>query len=143
MAPRRGGGGGGGGSVENQCSRNGAFQSEYDIAQIALLGAFLLFFTVLWCVACSTTGKKKQAGTFRILRWYQWGIAIFLAFLYVLKLGKWIYISFATNSFFPGGSRSQSSDMSFQNATSSLPMALNIPVSESLRLLPWPSANSG
>ncbi|KAK6522910.1 hypothetical protein TWF281_002338 [Arthrobotrys megalospora] len=81
MAPRRGGGGGSssGGSIDNQCSDYGAFSSDYAKAQIGLMGGFLFLFLVLAYCTASRSGKRKKAGQEKsILRWYQYGIALFL-----------------------------------------------------------------
>ncbi|RVD87052.1 uncharacterized protein DFL_005300 [Arthrobotrys flagrans] len=77
MAPRRGGGIGV--SIDNQCSRYDAFSSDITKAQIGILGGFLLCFFILAYCTASRSGKRKKAGQEKsILRWYQYGIAIFL-----------------------------------------------------------------
>ncbi|KAF3904472.1 hypothetical protein AA313_de0201757 [Arthrobotrys entomopaga] len=81
MAPRRGGGGGGSGvGINDQCSDYGAFSDDYSKAQIGLLGGFLLLFIILaFCVASRSTKRKKSPTLAQpILRWYQYGIALFL-----------------------------------------------------------------
>ncbi|KAK6496915.1 hypothetical protein TWF481_001896 [Arthrobotrys musiformis] len=78
MAPRRGGGGSGG-SIDNQCSRYGAFERDLSKAEIGIAGGILLLFLILGCCAISRSGKRKTAGQEKsILRWYQYGIAVFL-----------------------------------------------------------------
>ncbi|KAF3928506.1 hypothetical protein ABW20_dc0109722 [Dactylellina cionopaga] len=81
MAPRRGGGGGGfsSGSADNQCADVSAFESDYAKAQIGLMGGFLLcVFLLAYCAAKRSTKRKKNSQTKSILRWYQFGIALFL-----------------------------------------------------------------
>lgn len=82
MAPRRGGSRGGsssGGSIDNQCDDYGAFSDGYSQAQIAIYGVILLFFLILAICVANSSGKRKKAGRRRtILRWYHYGIALFL-----------------------------------------------------------------
>ncbi|KAF3913869.1 hypothetical protein ABW21_db0203413 [Orbilia brochopaga] len=82
MAPRRGGGGGSyssGGSIDNQCADYGAFHDGYSQAQIAIYGVILLFFLILaLCTAKSSAKRKKNNRRRTILRWFHYGIALFL-----------------------------------------------------------------
>ncbi|EPS44395.1 hypothetical protein H072_1620 [Dactylellina haptotyla CBS 200.50] len=79
MAPRRGGSSGGSGSINNQCSDYDAFESDYAKAQIGLMGGFLFLFLVLaYCTASRSGKRKKSHQTKSILRWYQYGLALFL-----------------------------------------------------------------
>ncbi|KAK6539205.1 hypothetical protein TWF694_009447 [Orbilia ellipsospora] len=93
MAPRRGGssGGGSGVSIDNQCSDYGAFSDDYSKAQIGLLGGFLLLFLILAFCVSSRSGKRKKAHLSKpILRWYQYGIAIFLIIaLFILLIVRY------------------------------------------------------
>ncbi|KAK6344685.1 hypothetical protein TWF718_006644 [Orbilia javanica] len=87
MAPRRGGSGGGGGSFENRCSRVGAFEDDLDKAAIGVAGGILLLFFILSCCVISRSGKRKKAGQEKsILRWYQYGIALFLVLAWFILL---------------------------------------------------------
>ncbi|KAK6519988.1 hypothetical protein TWF506_000281 [Arthrobotrys conoides] len=88
MAPRRGGGGSGSGSsIDNQCSRYGAFASDITKAQIGIAGGILLLFLILACCTSSRSGKRKKAGQEKsILRWYQYGIGLFLVIAWFILL---------------------------------------------------------
>ncbi|KAK6340126.1 hypothetical protein TWF730_001896 [Orbilia blumenaviensis] len=96
MAPRggRGGGGSGGGSIDNQCGRYNAFESDYAKAQIGLMGGFLFLFLVLAYCTASRSGKRKKAGQEKsILRWFQYGIALFLIIaLFIMLIVRYALI---------------------------------------------------
>ncbi|KAF3156417.1 hypothetical protein TWF751_002818 [Orbilia oligospora] len=87
MAPRRGGGGGSGSSIDNQCSQYGAFASDIAKAQIGIAGGILLLFLILACCTSSRSGNRKKAGQEKsILRWYQYGIGLFLVIAWFILL---------------------------------------------------------
>ncbi|KAK6338762.1 hypothetical protein TWF696_009572 [Orbilia brochopaga] len=89
MAPRRGGSSSGSsiGSVNNQCDDYGAFSDGYSQAQIAIYGVFLLLFLILAFVTAKSSAKRKKNNRRRtILRWFHYGIALFLVLASLIVL---------------------------------------------------------
>ncbi|KAF3932688.1 hypothetical protein ABW19_dt0202944 [Dactylella cylindrospora] len=94
MAPRRGGGGSSGGSIDNQCDDYDAFESDYAKGQIAILGVLTFLFIVLAYLNTRTSAKrKKNYQPKRVLRWYQFGIALFLDLaLFVIMTVRYVLV---------------------------------------------------